>query len=324
VPRLSILIPALGEGCEFEDTLASVLQHRPDDCEVIVAHSQPYDDPYHLAGEVCFVPDPSASRLVELLNVGFEAACSSIVHVLRCGLTVEQGWTEPALECFDDESIATVAPVILAATAPYRIQSAGLGYSRRGQVFAEHAGRTSLKKLRSSHFIGPTLAAGFYRRSGWRLVRWDEAYGDEFADAHYNLTLAELGASTMLASECVVHSHRPMGLSVDEPYGFRTACRAETLFWSHSSQQRTGAAIAGRVALMLGEALLALPSPQCITGLVGRAAGLLSQAHSVRHKLRIAELHNRLADEEVSRAIVSLHYQRERHTGLQWKSKRAA
>jgi len=55
VPRLSIVIPCLGGAAEFDATLVSVLQHRPADCEVLVIHNEPYDDPYALGHEVRFV-----------------------------------------------------------------------------------------------------------------------------------------------------------------------------------------------------------------------------------------------------------------------------
>ena len=60
VPRLSIIIPCLGGGAEFDGTLVSVLQNRPADCEVIVAHTDDYGDPYALRGEVEFVHGSAA------------------------------------------------------------------------------------------------------------------------------------------------------------------------------------------------------------------------------------------------------------------------
>src|SRR3954469_4194264 len=67
VPRLSIVIPCLGGAADFDATLVSVLQNRPGDCEVLVAHSEPYDDPYRLHGEVHFIHVEEHST-VGLLN----------------------------------------------------------------------------------------------------------------------------------------------------------------------------------------------------------------------------------------------------------------
>jgi len=55
VPRLSIVIPVLGDPRKLDDTLVSVLENRPAHCEILVVHNEPYDDPYQLSNEVCFI-----------------------------------------------------------------------------------------------------------------------------------------------------------------------------------------------------------------------------------------------------------------------------
>lgn len=304
MPRLTILIPALGDSGDFEETLASVLQNRPDDSEVIVAHARPYGDPYRLSGEVCFVPKLHAKQKVELLNAGFEAARSGIIHVVQCGLTVDDGWAEPALECFANEQIASVAPVIVDEDSPEQIIAAGQAYTRWGRVIACGAGR-KLGRLQPASIIGPTLAAGFYRRSWWRLVRWDETLGDEFADAHFNLTLAHLGAQTVLASDCLLRSGQQPGLAADKPYDFRAARRAERLYWSHAEQEATLGSRALRGALMFGEAVLALPSPRAVSGLLGRVAGLVDQSSPRAFRTHLDDLSARLAARDAEAANTS-------------------
>ncbi len=100
MPRLSIIIPTLGDWESLETTLVSVLQNRPPLSEVIVVLNRTYDDPYDLEGEVRFVEvpgrTPSKHRragLVELVNTGLAAADSELLHVLSCGMTVGDGWT---------------------------------------------------------------------------------------------------------------------------------------------------------------------------------------------------------------------------------------
>ena len=55
MPRLSIVIPVLGDPQQLDDTLLSVLENRPANCEILVVHNQPYHDPYNLSDEVRFV-----------------------------------------------------------------------------------------------------------------------------------------------------------------------------------------------------------------------------------------------------------------------------
>jgi hypothetical protein len=328
VPRLSILIPTLSDNQEFEYTLASVLQNRPEDCEVLVAHAFAYDDPYRLSGEVCFLPVPDAGQIVTLLNAGFEAACSRIVHVVQCGLEVEEGWTEDVEELFANSQVASVTPIVLDAASRSRVWSAGVGYSRWGRRF-EHAAGRRLDERRSwqTGMIGPTLAAGFYRRSWWQRVRWDEKLGDEFADVHLNLTLAKLGATTQLAENSCLRSDGPPGLAVDEPYGFTAARRAEQLFWSHCGEQAGWGTAAWRAAFMLAEAVLALPSPRVLTGMAGRIAGLVGQANARQIRARIAEMADRVAAEQEAAdasATLSLATARERRGAARTSHKRAA
>ena len=52
MPRLSIVIPCAQDAERFETTLASVLQNRPGDCELLLIQPRSYDDPYELADEV--------------------------------------------------------------------------------------------------------------------------------------------------------------------------------------------------------------------------------------------------------------------------------
>jgi hypothetical protein len=322
VPRLSILIPALDE--DFEDTLASVLQHRPDDAEVIVAHARPYDDPYRLDGEVCFVFRPQARQRVELLNVGFEAARSSVVHIVQSGLVVTDGWTDAALEHLEAEQVASVAPLIVAGEAPQRIISAGLGYSSGGRVFAHAAGRDADRVQWPKSILGPSLAAGFYRRSWWRLIRWDESLGDDFADAHFHLTVDALGGQSVLEPDCVLRNIACRTLAADEPYGLVTAQQAERLFWCHREQPRRIGAVSLRVARMVGEALLALPSPRCLTGLLGRLSGLFSTAKVDAFRTRLDVLAESLAENETSAATLSLSEARRQLASPRQIKKRAA
>ena len=63
-PRLSIVIPTPGDTAAMEETLVSVLEHRPDDCEIVVALGCDYADPWNIREEVRFVQAPAGSSLV--------------------------------------------------------------------------------------------------------------------------------------------------------------------------------------------------------------------------------------------------------------------
>ncbi len=44
-PRLSIIVPYCRDEAAFETTLVSVLENRPNQCEVLVPHDGSYQDP---------------------------------------------------------------------------------------------------------------------------------------------------------------------------------------------------------------------------------------------------------------------------------------
>jgi hypothetical protein len=129
VPRLSIVIPCLGGAAEFDGTLVSVLQNRPKDCEILVVHTEPYDDPYQLSGDVSFLRHPQAS-LVELVNAALERTAGEIIHIVGCGLEVADGWTADAVAHFDDPEVAAVSPAVL--TTDGSLSSAGIRYTLGG------------------------------------------------------------------------------------------------------------------------------------------------------------------------------------------------
>jgi hypothetical protein len=165
VPRLTILIPCVGGAAEFDATLVSVLQHRPADCEVLVVHTEPYDDPYDLDGEVQFLRTDRSCKLVDLLNEGLAAADGQIVHILRCGLEVTEGWTDGAVDRFSDADVAAVSPLVMEADRT-TLAAAGVKWTVGGSrrvVADQRVLQGGSGRLRAG-ILGPTLAAGFYRR----------------------------------------------------------------------------------------------------------------------------------------------------------------
>ena len=72
MPRLSIIIPHRNNDQRLEETILSVLENRPRDCEVIVVHDGSYRDPYDLGDEVVYVQEEPNSSAVELLNAGLD------------------------------------------------------------------------------------------------------------------------------------------------------------------------------------------------------------------------------------------------------------
>ncbi len=169
--RLSIVIPVLGDQGPLDDTLVSVLENRPANCELLVVHNTPYNDPYELAGEVQFIQARRGADFAECLNLGLSVSRAPVVHLLACGVEVRPGWAEAALQHFRNPEVAAVAPLLLHHDDHQTVVSAGMGYRAEGTVWRIGGGRTSEEVGEDQdELCGPDALAGFYRRSAIEAV----------------------------------------------------------------------------------------------------------------------------------------------------------
>lgn len=213
MPRISIII-AHQHDQRLEDTLLSVLECRPRDCEVIVAHDGSYADPYQLADEVLFVETNASCSQTTKLNEALFAACSPVVHLLSEGVKVTEGWCDaPALRIARQESVA-VAPLIETTDGK------GLTYAGLDQQRLPSRGLQAVKRNGvPTHCAAPMLAAGFYsRKLLLGLGGLMEGIDSAVADVDMALTLHDLdmtceveARSTVLASLQMIQTPRNAG-----------------------------------------------------------------------------------------------------------------
>jgi GT2 family glycosyltransferase len=278
VSSLSIVIPVREPAEAFEDTLASVLQNRPANCEVLVVHSGPYDDPYDLAGEVSFVIAPPRNGIIEQINLGVSAARAEVVHVIQPGLVVDEGWTEPALRKFANRRVGAVAPMIIHQQTG-QIVSAGVSCGLSGTRRAIHAGCTAaVTRKRRRRCEGPDLLAGFWRRSAWEQGGGlDVRAGTTYADIDLALKLRTLGYDCEMVEECqLTHQHQ---------LGERISCwsegrAAEHLFWRHCANAGWRGSTMLHGAVLFGEFVASLHRPRKLASWFGRSFVVMDLARS--------------------------------------------
>jgi GT2 family glycosyltransferase len=277
VPRLSIVIPCPGGGEQFEETLVSVLQNRPDDCEVLVIYPGVYSDPYNLRGEVDFVEAPLGATLLELVNIGFESAGGEVVHVLQCGVEVDEGWTTDVTQRFDSPQVGAVSPQLLGKQTDFPATigvSYGLGGHRR--VCCIDPARK--RGTEQSHVVlGPTLVAAFYRRDAVLSVGGvDVTLGEELADVDLALSLQEAGYCTVVAPSSRTY-YRPV-LRLRERDEFDEARRAERLFWKHAAVEGWFRSLVSHAWRIAAETLVSFPRRRVLARLRGRIRGCRERA----------------------------------------------
>lgn len=298
MPRLSIVIPSLGGAEEFEATLASVLQNRPADCEVLVVHRGPYDDPYALAGEVRFLQADQDS-LVGQMNEALRHASGTVVHFLRCGLETTEGWVEAALGHFVNPEVAAVVPLVL-ADVRQTLLAAGIRWTRGGrrQVVADpRVFQPGHDRLRAG-ILGPTLLAGFYRREVLcALDGFDHRLGDRLADAEMALALRDLELRVVCEPACRLIQIQPPAEA--SPAVFHRGWAEEYLFWRSVPRPVEPLTVAWHAATAAGAVLrhairgaFALAANE----LAGRVVAVCDRTLLRRHQQRLALAAQRLDD----------------------------
>jgi len=289
VCRLSIIIPLCADDEVFEDTLVSVLQHRPIESEVIVVHSQEYADPYELRGEVCFVRAANNAGPVGMVNAGCRAARGEILHVIQPGVLAWNCWTEIALKPFEDLQVGAVAPLTVDAGDPNLVVAAGLRYTRGGRRLLHAAGRrvSDCRRLFQRPILGPAFSAGFYRRWIWEAIGgFCEQLDGTWTDADFALSLQSLGYRSVLEPACVVRSAVAMACHAES---FCSGQRAERVFWRHAAAQGWLASLITHPGTILGAVLRDWKHPRAYLHVLGRCAALFGLPAHLAHAAHVRQ-----------------------------------
>ena len=279
--RLSIIIPLLGDEKRLDDTLVSVLENRPSNCEIIVVHNVPYDDPYQLAGEVRFVEAPPTATAAECLNLGLDAGRAPVVHVLACGVEVSSGWADAAIRHLGDAEVAAVATVVSSKDDPRKVVSAGLGYRTEGVAWrlGQAVEPAELDKCRAE-LCGPDALAAFYCRSALEAVGGFSGQAtDTLMGIDAALKLRRLGFRCALEPGCFVRADAALA---DERPGFRHGRDVERLFWRWASTRGWARSLLEHAALAVGECAIGFWRPPYLAQLAGRACGAIQAALTAR------------------------------------------
>lgn len=287
--RLSILIPCPRGAEQSEETLVPVLQNRPEDSEILVVHALPYGDPYRLADEVQFLHVPGRPGIVDLVNTGIDAAEGDVVHVLACGMIVPEGWAERALVHFADPHVGAVAPLIVGASEPTRIESLGVRYAIGGQRLVVGRGQLLPQRHRlADQVLGSTLAAGFYSRDVLdALGGFAPEVGDELADVDLALSLSELGFRTAVEPECKVLAAASCELSAAG--AFTCGRQLERLFLRHAPGAGALRAVLAHPLAIAADLAAELPRPSVLLKLMGRLVASWEFGTIRSYKQRLAE-----------------------------------
>jgi GT2 family glycosyltransferase len=271
------IIPVVGTTDGLENTLVSVLERRPDHCEVIVVLNTAYDDPFDLQSELQFIHAPAKTGLVGCINFGIAAAAAPIVHLLASGFEAGDGWLETATAHFADPRVAAVTPLIYDAAERDRMLAAGVGYVRGGRrVVCQASPDPSVDSPRQS--IGPAIVAASYRKAALAAVGGGltMAVGDRLADVDLALTLSSAGWVIATDPSCRVY-----GAAIDQPRssGFMSGMWSERLFWRHAKHRGLIAEMLAHPVTAFSDSLRGAPFWRMPAQALGRLIAICQFGH---------------------------------------------
>jgi hypothetical protein len=195
VPRLSIIVPYQQNDSTIESTLLSLLENRPENVEILLAHDGSYSDPYGLGNDELVIIDcDTRTNQIGLINQAVAASCSPVIQVIIPGTTVENGWTESAVSHFEDDAVAAVSPVTVCENAEYF----GIGANelpRRAIIVDDHR----------HHECVPMINGGFFRRRTLLALNgFFEVGSREASEVEMGLAIQMLGYDAVLDHDSVI------------------------------------------------------------------------------------------------------------------------
>jgi GT2 family glycosyltransferase len=266
VSRLALVIPVVGSTEGLENTLLSVLERRPDDCEVIVATSTTYDDPYKLQGEIQILQAPRGAGLVDCANHAIRSTAAPIVHILAVGAQATDGWIDCAARHFENPRVAAVVPFVHSEDNSKSLLAVGVSYPGHGR-------RQICRNVNAcEQIIGPQLGAAFYRKSVIDAIGGiPSCVGDMLAEVDLAMVLRKAGWQIELEPACKVLAQQIDGRL---PAGFRSALWSQRLYRRHF----TGDGVPGLVPHSLAQSTDTAGSKpwwKMPSSAAGRLAGML-------------------------------------------------
>ena len=221
--RFSIVVPLIGDTIEFEDTLASVLRHRPPRSQVIVVHNGMYEDPHRLH-EVELTSIEGRPHLARFFNQSLKVADGQFVAFVRPGVEIDENWQIAVEDAFDNQQVGCVAPVLVNANRPNRIVAAGVQTDAfKNRQLAAAKQRMTQRILGSIRPLGPTQWFAIYRRDLLEAIgRQDHRFDEAYLDVEIAQAMQTLGFKCSFQPDVVgyLESEYPIVKESKTPHGY--------------------------------------------------------------------------------------------------------
>lgn len=195
----AIIIPSHSRADLLFKCLASLRRHAPLDTEILVVDDASANGMISRVAEkfpgVRVHRNETRQGFCKSVNLAAQLVQASIIQILNDDTEVCPGWAESALDAFDDEKVAAVAPLVLrwpgAVAGQGVVDSAGDAYFLSG-VATKRANGTELMEanLNSCKVFGASGSSAFYRRDVFLMVGgYPEYFGAYFEDVDLSFRL---------------------------------------------------------------------------------------------------------------------------------------
>lgn len=286
--RLSVVIPSHCATDLLRSCLFSISQFAPPETEVIVVDDGSVDAAVSTTAlefpNVRVIRLPRSRGFCVAANRGIESARGDIIELLNDDTQVTAGWADAAIDCFKDERLGAVAPLVL-QDSPWRadarkntgasqqnnpcpsgqrlakqirIDSAGDGYDPGG--FAWKIGHRQFlddRFLKGGLVEGASGSSVFLRRAALeRTGLFPEHFGAYFEDVDLSQRLTAAGfviryepASRIWHRGGSSHGRRNRRLMEQQ------SCNEERVFWRNLKTERRWHDLTRHLAVLAGKTL---------------------------------------------------------------------
>ena len=283
--RLTVLIPYFGDISLLEQTLISVLENRPVDSEIVVAHDGSYEDSYDLSDEVKFTEVNGKPSVGRFLDRVLSETDSEYVHTLLPGILAKPGWCDAIDQHFEDSRVGSICPIISDFQDDGKVKSVGIkadiffGRKVVGQNF-----RIEMLVEESISPLGPSIAAAFYRRSALEQIGQFSLLDDASIDLEIALSLREVGFKTVIHSTSSLVAQSD-AMEIDRN-SIRAGMNSQRTIWRHVRGESVAKACAISFGAMLFEAVASFSRPSRFLNTIGRLESLSEiNRHRAFHQL---------------------------------------
>jgi GT2 family glycosyltransferase len=274
--------------------LQSVTRYAPPETEIVVIDDGSQGECVSAAAcafpEVRVIRFSRPSGFCEAVNAGIAAARGEIVELLNDDTEVTAGWAERALRCFVDATVAAVAPLVVWASDPRRVDSAGDRYFVGGVAGKRgHGEQLTDLHLRPSPVFGASGSSAFYRRDALSRVGGFPDFGAYFEDVDVAFRLHRAGYRVLYEpSSRVLHR-------VSSSYGKprrrlleQQSCNEERVFWRNLPGRVLWRALPTHAGVLLAKAYHRWRCGELIPFLCGRLRLLGELPALARHRRELA------------------------------------